>query len=315
MTAPQFIPSMPFAEYLADPCDRPSLTSGIVRDLLVKAPRRVWQETPRLNPNAQPTQKTTFDLGSATHALFTGSGDPIRVIDADAFNTKDAKAARDAAYRAGQTPILAKHMSRVEAMAEAARDQIQQNPDIGQFFTPNSRDELVPEATITWSEGGVMHRCRPDFYHPIENVVIHYKTTDTMISPATLARYAAGAGWHLTAAHYRAGAKALAGTEPRQFFAIQETAPPHMMLVAEMDATFLGTAAMRRDRSIEIWARCLRDNTWPGMLSRTIRLECPEWLERDMIAEKDAEEAAKAADLDLLDLATRWQAPLDASQY
>ena len=300
---------MDFPTYLGDPMPEPSMTSSLVRDLLSTAPRKVWQKTKRLNKDAEDNNKTTFDLGTAAHALFTGSGEPIVVIDAKAFNTNDAKAQRDAAYAAGKTPILKANMPRVDAMACAALEQFSENPDIGKFFKAPLGTELLREATIMWKEAGVMHRCRPDFYHPGENVLIHYKTTGTSVAPSELSRYAANVGWYLTAAHYAAGVKALTGREPLQFFAVQETDAPHLCVVAELDATFLANADMRRERAMMIWGRCLQNNTWPGFPNRTVKLECPEWLERNLIAEKDAENEAKAAGKDLLELAQQWQAP------
>lgn len=307
MQLPAIVEAMDFEVYLADPMPEPSLTSSLCRDLLGTAPRKVWEATPRLNKNAVSEERDVFDLGSAAHRLFTGTGQPIMEIDAPDFRSKAAKEAKELARAQGKTPILAKNMDRVRAMAEAALEQVRDNPDIGHLFARGSK--LLREASIFWLESGVMCRCRPDFYSAEENVVIHYKTTGTDISPATLAKFAANAGWDMTAAHYHQGAKMLTGQAPRQFFVVQETAEPHLLLTAEMDAAFLETALMRRERALTIWGRCLRENRWPGMISKTIKLECPEWHERNLIAEKDAENAAKDAGSDLLEMMRHWQAP------
>jgi len=309
MQLPKLIEDMDFATYLGDPMPDPSLTSSLVKDLLGTAPRKVWQNTARLNKDAESEEKTIFDLGSAAHRLFTGTGAPIVEIDAADFRSKDAKEARDEAYADGKTPILAKNMPRVRAMATAALDQVRDNPEIGHLFSAENQAKLLREATILWQEAGVMCRCRPDFYSPEENVVIHYKTTGTDISPVSLAKFAASSGWDMTAAHYHQGAKLLTGNAPLQYFVVQETAEPHLLLTAEIDSTFLETALMRRERALMIWGRCLRENRWPGMISKTIKLECPEWHERNLIAEKDAEESAKAAGSDLLEMMRTWQAP------
>lgn len=301
-----FASEMDFKTYLADPTPEPSMTSSIVKALLSTAPRKVWETTPRLNKNAESVNKTTFDLGTAAHTLLTGEGNPIAAIDAKAFNTNDAKQQRDEAYAAGKTPILKANMPRVEKMARLALEDFSENPDIGPSFNSAS---LAREVTLVWQEGGVMHRCRPDLYDQNENIIIHYKTTGTSIAPSELARYAANAGWYLIAAHYEAGFKALTGSAPRQFFAVQETDEPHLTAVAELDNTFLANAHMRRERAIQIWAKCLRNNTWPGYPNRTVKLECPEWLERNLIADKDAEQTALSDGTDLIDMARQWQAP------
>lgn len=308
MNLPQMYLShqMDFPTYLADPAPEPSLTSSLVKGLLSTAPRKIWQKTKRLNPSAPSNNKAVFDLGSAAHTLFTGEGEPIVWIDADSYRSKDAKDERDAAHKEGKTPILAKDKPLVEAMADAAKDQFADNPDIGPLL---QSETLLRECSIFWKEAGCLHRCRPDFYDPETNTIIHYKTTGVSIAPSELSKYAANSGWYLIAAHYAAGIKAMTGRTPKQYFAVQETEAPHLCVVAELDATFMATAAMRRDRAMMIWARCLRDNNWPGYPRLTAKLECPEWLERNLTADKDAELEAINNGADLLELAKPWTPP------
>ncbi len=300
---------MDFDTYLRDPMDEPSLNSSLVKALLSKTPRKVWQETSRLNRDATEETKTAFDLGSAAHRLFTGTGSPIVVIDAPSFQSARAKSERDAAYNDGKTPILRGDMPRVQAMAKAALDQIRDSDDIGHLFRPEMMAEMLREATILWREGGVGHRCRPDFYNERENVMIHYKTTATDIAPNTTAMFAAKQGWDMIAAHYGAGGNAWRGSWPRQLFFVQETVEPYLGMTVELDNTFLEVAKMRRERAILIWARCLRENVWPGLPTKTVKVECPEWHERNMVADKDAENDAAQGGNDLLDMMRRWQAP------
>ena len=77
---PRLIDDMSFADYLSDPAPEPSVTSGILRELLNGTPRHVWERTPRLNSAAIPETKAAFDLGSAAHALFVGHGAALAVI-------------------------------------------------------------------------------------------------------------------------------------------------------------------------------------------------------------------------------------------
>ena len=203
---PRLIEDMSFADYLGDPAPEPSVTAGILRELLSGTPRHVWERTPRLNANAVAETKEAFDLGSAAHAQFVGHGDDIAVIAADSWRTNAAKDARLAAYKAGQTPLLEKHAVLVAEMGSAAHAQFGQHAVIGPLLPAMQR-----EATIIWNEVGVTNRCRPDFLDPGRAVIVHYKTTAVRMSSATLPRYAAGLGWDLTAAHYAAGVKALNG--------------------------------------------------------------------------------------------------------
>ena len=46
---------------------------------------------------------------------------------------------------------------------------------------------------------------------------------------------------------------------------------------------------MNRELALGIWAKCLRENAWPGYPSGTLRLECPPWHEAMMTDWKDAQ--------------------------
>ena len=285
---PTLIEGMDFPAYLADPAPEPSLTSSLCRQLLQTAPRKVWQTTARLNADFEAEQKSIFDLGSAAHALFVGQGAPLVVVDAPDWRTKAAREQRDAAYAEGKTPIKINDMRRVEAMAFAAVEQCIGHPDLEKLI-----EDCHREASIFWREDGVTCRCRPDLYAADnDSTVIHYKTTGATISPYTLSRYAASLGWEIIAAHYAAGIAALTGQEPRQFFAVQETEPPYLALVAELDDAFLELGKMRRRRVLKIWAWCLRERKWPGWPSGTVRLEAPPWHENAAVEQRDAEQEA-----------------------
>src|SRR3979411_2799004 len=70
------------ADYHADPCERPSLSSSIAKILIEKTPRHAWTAHPWLNPNFVPKQDSKFDLGSAVHELMLGKGVGYTVIEA-----------------------------------------------------------------------------------------------------------------------------------------------------------------------------------------------------------------------------------------
>ena len=285
ISEPRLIEDMSFADYLSDPAPEPSVTAGILRELLTGTPRHVYERTPRLNAHAESESKAEFDLGSAAHALFVGHGAALDVIQSDNWRTNTAKDQRVTSYQAGHTPILEKDFARVSAMADAAMAQFGQSAIAGHLSPESQR-----EATIIWNEVGVTNRCRPDFLTTSRAVqtIVHYKTTATRLSAAALPRYAAGLGWDLTAAHYAAGVKALTGEEPRQFFAIQENVAPYLGVVVEIDPIFVACGTMCRALALGIWAKCLRENVWPGYPSGTLRLDCPPWHEAMMTAWKDA---------------------------
>ena len=90
------------------------------------------------------------------------------------------------------------------------------------------------------------------------------------------------------------------GLEPRQYFAVQETTPPYLCLVAELDQAFLELGQQRRQRALNIWKWCLKENKWPGWPNGTTVLEAPPWYENDQIKQRDDEQDAIDAGNDLL---------------
>ncbi len=305
---------MDFPTYLEDPADMPSLSSSTVKALLQTAPKRVWFETKRLNPAAKDKRKREFALGTAAHAVLVGMGEKINIIPYDSFRKKDAKEMRDEAYDRGHTPILEDDMDRVNEMAEAGIEAFAKNPDIGDLFGKHA-DSVIREGSIFWREMNIACRCRPDFCllsTTSQPLIVHYKTTDNQINTPGLPRYAAGLGWEFIAAHYEAGVKALTGHDPVQFFAFQESQPPYLTRVLKLQDAFTGAGRMRRQRAMQIWARCTMTNTWPGYINRTTEISVPPWHETQQIAEKDAEQAIMQNEgKDPLDLALDWQAPIE----
>lgn len=298
-------PDMDFPAYLADPSEQPSLTASVARDLLATAPKKVWLETQRLNPDYVRKDADKFNIGTAAHALFVGGGEPLVIIDADDYRTKLTREAKASAQLDGKTPILAHQYECTLEMAAAATVQFQQNEEIAAALIA---PETLCEASVFWDEAGISCRCRPDFYCAIEGarpIVVHYKTTGIGQTPWTLSRYAASLGWEITAAHYHAGIKALTGRVPAQYFAVQEQAPPYLCLTAKLDTGFVQVGEMRRKRAIQIWARCLRENDWPGNITTTVTVDCPPWHENQAIEQKDSERDAERAGTDLLDLAAQ----------
>ena len=294
---PRLIEDMSFADYLADPAPDPSVTAGILRELLNGTPRHVWEKTPRLNSHAAPENKAAFDLGSAAHALFVGHGAANSMSSRRTAGSYECGEGTEKAFRLrdrGTRRSLRRTMRGVEAMASAATAQFGQHAEIGPLLYGNT---FQLEATIIWNEIGVTNRCRPDFYLAgglasgflsLTPTIVHYKTTAVRMSAAALPRSAAGAGWDLTAAHYAAGVKALTGHEPRQYFAVQENTPPYLGVVIELDPMFVACGTMCREFALGIWAKCLRENVWSGYPAGTLRLECPPWHEAMMTDWKDA---------------------------
>ena len=125
---------IPAEIYHADPCPEPSLSSSVATALIDRSPRHAWQAHPRLNPVHEPDNRQDFDLGKAAHALLLEGRDVAEIVDAADYRTKAAREARDAAYAAGKTPLLAHQWQDVEAMIKAAIAQLAAHTDSDGIF-------------------------------------------------------------------------------------------------------------------------------------------------------------------------------------
>lgn len=290
---PRLVADMTFETYLADPTPEPSLTSSIVREILASAPAYVRETTSRLNPDYEEESSDKFNLGSAAHQVLIGGGRAVRWLDFPAYRSNAAKAARDAVYAAGQTPLLEKYREPTYAMADRAREQFRQNPDIGWMFADEFDRTVHAESSVFWRERAITCRARPDLFAPLLRaddsppIIVHYKTTGERLSAATLPRYCSNMQWHLTASHYAAGIGILTNRTPRQFFAVQQNKPPFLARVVELDDHALAVGDMLRETAMRQWARCVKSGFWPGHAAATLPVALPPWAENTAVEIKD----------------------------
>jgi hypothetical protein len=100
------------AEYHADPCLEPSLSSTIARVLCDSAPAHAQHAHPRLNLQNVEEEAEHFDIGTAAHAILLEGEAAVTVIDAKDWRTNAAKDARDAATRGRQASTTREDLGR-----------------------------------------------------------------------------------------------------------------------------------------------------------------------------------------------------------
>ncbi|MBM3347442.1 MAG: hypothetical protein FJY55_13240 [Betaproteobacteria bacterium] len=242
------------ADYHADPCEAPSLSSHVANILLRQSPLHAWWAHPRLNRNHQSQESGTFDYGKAAHAmLLENDRAALVVVDADDWRSKAAREARDAAREAGKYPVLARQLAKVEAMVleakEAGRD----------FFAVGQAEQ-----TLVWREGDIWCRARPDWISNGHRM-LDYKTT-TNAEPGYLCeRVLVQMGYDVQAAFYARGYEAVHRGEIADLvFLFQETEPPFACSLVSMSAAMWGIAQKKVERAIAIWTKCMSENRWPA---------------------------------------------------
>lgn len=273
-------------EYHQDPCVEPSLSSSIARLMLRQTPLHAAARHPKLAKAPIVENKQIFDLGSAAHALLLHDERKFSVCDEDDWRTKAAREQREAAYAAGEIPILAHQLETTRAMVESCRAQLVDH-ECETAFLPAYGEA---EKTFVWQERGVWCRARLDWIpYDIRNgmVFYDYKTTATVAAPERYQRLAFDLGLDVQAAWYMRALRKIAGISSRLRFVVQENKPPFAIVVVELTPEALALAERQVDRAIDIWGRCLKTNDWPGYPSRVCYVDAPPWHE-DRVMERES---------------------------
>lgn len=286
---------LPAAVYHSDPVQGGSLSSSGAKKLLPPSCPALFKhyldhgQTPRVE----------FDLGHAAHAAVLGAGEPIQVIDADDYRSKDARAQRDAAYADGRIPLLRADHEVVQGMAAAIRD----HPVAGRLFAP---DAGTPEQTLIWRDGefGVWRRAMLDWLPNRQRgqrlIVADYKTSRSA-EPSSITKALDSYGYAQQAAWYLDAVKALnlhGGIEPAFVFVFQEKTAPYLVTVAQPDPDALNWGDVLNRKAIHTYRTCMRTGHWPGYADDVISVGLPPWAVRqheDALARGDYETEENAA--------------------
>jgi hypothetical protein len=284
---------LPAADYHADPCPEPSLSSSIAKVICLESARHAWAQHQRLNPHYVRAEKDHFDLGTAVHAVLLEGVDQVVVVDAADWRTNRAKEARDAARAEGKIPLLPPVHHKVLAMVEAAQWQLAEHAtvDNGAMFRGGQAEQ-----TLVWREGPTWCRARLDYVRPalVESVVGEptqgwaiddYKTAASA-NPDEWTRSMFRFGYDLQAAWYQRGVQAVTGAPAVFRFAVQETEPPYALAVMALAPSTADLAEKKRRYALELWAQCLAADCWPGYPIETCYVQLPAtheswWLEKE----------------------------------
>jgi hypothetical protein len=262
---------MPMAEYQAVK----ALSAGGAWILSEECPARYWQESP-FNPEATAETRRAFDIGTALHLAVLEPdvlAQRVIVINTENYRTKSAQEAREAAYAAGKTPLLAREFALVEAMDLALRRH-----RIAAELLAGGRSEV----SLFWQDedSGVACKARVDRIAPGWKHLIDLKTCASAAPRAFQAR-AFDDGHFLRAAWYLEGAIAVTGTLPDSYiFVCVEKDPPHVVSCFTLDERALAWGAQIMRRALRRFARCQAAQDWrAGYVQDITTLGLPSWSE------------------------------------
>lgn len=266
-----------FEDYMKDPVPGGSLSNSEAKHLIRPegCPARFrWEKDHKRAP------KREFEIGTAAHALVLGTGPVLVEIDAGNWRTDKAKQEAEDARAEGAVPLLPHEYRMVMDMAEA----IHAHPVASVLFSPERGDA---EQSLFWRDGptGVMRRSRLDhFPHPTDErmLLVDYKSA-AKIDEVSCARATLNFGYHRQGATYEDGVLALGhADEVAYLICFQEKQPPYLIHVFEVDAMFLAIAREQNREALELYAKCVAEDRWPGWDDIDL-LGAPAWLENQFL--------------------------------
>jgi len=230
--------------------------------------------------------KRAFDVGHAAHKAILGVGTEVVVVHkttrdkqsvpADDYQTKSAQEHRDAIYAEGKVPLLHWELRQVEEMERALR----QHPLASALLDPAHGQ---PEVSVFWEDArrGVNRRARFDWLRDTDGgqlVVPDYKTTNSA-EPRAFHRSVWSFGYDIQSVFYADAARAAEIAQDVVFQLIaQETTPPYLITVHELDFASLRLGRARVDEACEVFRQCTETNTWPGYSDDVELVAPPSWL-------------------------------------
>jgi hypothetical protein len=302
--------------YHGDCCDGPALSSSGARTIVDECPAIFKHE--RDNPR----NNRAFDIGTAAHLLTlepeqwefevvivegrTKDGKPSK-----GYASQEAKDLREAAYRAGKTPLLPEEADGIIAM----KAKLFAHPIAAKAFRGGhaersyfSRDPFT----------GIWLKSRPDYSAGDLSYLLEYKSTSD-VNPRQFSRRAFDLGYYMQAAWSLDGVAAATGIRPREYYVIaQASKPPYLVTVFRMSLRAIEWGAIMNRRAIDIYAGCLDRGEWPGYRDpRTpwkdsaLEIDLPGYAEFQLQARHEAGEFERIKpSADMLKRAADWQAPL-----
>lgn len=268
---------IPAEVYHADPCPTPSLSSGVARVIAEKTPAHAYLEHVRLG-GSKPEPTSEMVLGDYVHGLMSNDLSGYDVADFDDYKSKDARAWRDAVIESGKRPVLDKTVQRAQLIATALIKKI---GNVGLTNNPCVTGDA--EVTAIWEEDGIWLRARYDrlIRDPSSFAdVWDWKTTGAGMTPDSLIRMIIDKGYHIQAAHYLRGLRALAPEyRGRVTFtlAFVETEAPYAVRIVPISEGFLSAGDRLLNRAIAQWRQCLLEDQWPDGSERPLTLTPPTW--------------------------------------
>lgn len=262
-------------EYYADKLvEGPTLNYSTARRIVNESPLHAWTYHPKGGGlSDEPTAQS--QMGNIIHSLMLDGGKGIVEVNANDFKTKAAQELRDAALAGGKLPIVTVKLQQARAVASKFQSRLS---EFGIHLSGES------EVTLLWQEAsplGVID-CRGRLDHLICNKgqIFDIKTTGGSAHPDACGRKIWEMGYDIQAAAYTSAVAKLLplmGGRIDFVFLFMELDPPYSVTPLRPDGTMRALGEARWHRAIDTWARCVKNNKWPGYTDCIAQVAPPPW--------------------------------------
>lgn len=273
---------IPAKAYHSDPCEQPSLSSGIARTILSDSIAHAYAKHPKLGGgNRKDTD--SLSLGGLVHSQLDDNTEKDFVLGSfPDYKTGDARKWRDAVSESGKQPILDRDLLEATPISDAIRKKVALSGS--DPFASGVRCEV----TGIWKEGGVFCRARYDRLlvtgHRAQ--VWDWKTANN-ISDRGIISSISKYGYHIQVAHYTRGLAAILGIDEGNIdfdLVFVESVAPYTVRRVRLTDTFLTEGRRQSDTAIQAWARALAFGDWSDPREREVfSAEMPMWMDYDNI--------------------------------
>ena len=280
---------MPAEQYHADPCPRPSLSSGLLATIINETVAAAHYSHPRLGKplDQEEVDNKKFDVGTVGHTIVLGKGRNVDVIDAANWVAKAAKEQREASKAAGNSPILKHQFEEIQEMKTALFEQLADIPGEEDTFSPeHGIAEQAGFAQVQTGAGKLWGRALYDWRRTDRLVVRDYKTFRGQqgADPDGFVKGLVGQGkdiqdpWYsmiYALIHAAETGEDITWRDVDFKFVVQDPRPPYLVsVVSLMDREWSGR---RMEWAIDRWVAAARANLWRGFTPTVHHVPPPTW--------------------------------------
>lgn len=246
-----------------------AIGSTSLKVIIAESPREYLHQI-----NAPHESKAAFDLGTALHSvILEQSTDSFLlgpVVSSKSTNIwKDAKKDAEAA---GKILLDAEQYETVFRGFEAFCEHPKAHKLVSQCQKIEASGFYVDEATGLWL------KFRPDGYCANDTAgdfIFDYKSARS-ISKRDIDNSILSYGYHVSAAHYIAGIKALTGRDVKDyFFCFQKSSGSMDTRIVRLSDEDLALGMDVRNKALEIIAECTLKEYWPGVSDEIVSSSIP----------------------------------------